>query len=47
MKDDNERLELWCQLYAYITVTSLPLWDRFIFVAQSVQDYTAQQLRKP
>jgi hypothetical protein len=39
---DNERLELWCRLYAYVTATSLPLWDLenfdcVILVAQSVQ----------
>jgi hypothetical protein len=42
IKEDNEQLKLWCQLYAYVITTSLPLWDlenfdRFIFVAQCVQ----------
>jgi hypothetical protein len=43
IKEDNERIELWCHLYAYVTATSLPLsdldnFDRLIFVAQSVPE---------
>jgi hypothetical protein len=39
---DYGRLKLCRQLYAYVTATSLPLWDlenfdRWIFVAQSVR----------
>jgi hypothetical protein len=34
---DYGRLKLCRQLYAYVTATSLQLWDRWIFVAQSVR----------